>query len=88
MILQGTATLKLGDTKHTMQAGDCMGFPAGQGVGHCVVNDSPTESVVYLEVGDRTLDDTVDYPNDDLRAIPDTVPGTWQFTHKDGTPYE
>ena len=86
VVLEGTATLHLGEKKHLMQSGDCMGFPAGQGVGHCVVNESTSNSVVYLEVGDRTADDEVDYPNDDLRAVPDGE-GKWQFTHKDGTPY-
>ena len=88
VILEGTATLHFGDDKHIMKAGDCMGFPAGQGVGHAIVNESKTETVVYLEVGDRTADDEVEYPKEDLRAIPGTTPGTWQFTHKDGTPYE
>jgi uncharacterized cupin superfamily protein len=40
---------------------------------------------VYLEVGDRTSDDGVVYPDDDLRAL--LVDGRWAVTHKDGTSY-
>ena len=60
------------------------GFPAG-GTAHHIVNrtDSP---VVYLEVGDRTPEDEVEYPVDDLKAIP-TSDGQRLFTHKDGRPY-
>lgn len=86
MVLEGTATLYLGDTSHKMTSGDCMGFPAAHGIAHRLTNESEGK-VVYLEVGDRTADDEVDYPNDDLRAVP-AGGGKWTFTHKDGTPYE
>jgi len=90
-IIEGTATLYLGSecdttkTSYTMEAGDCMGFHAGQGVAHRLANESE-EAVVYLEVGDRTPDDEVEYPDNDLKAVPGKE-GTWKFLHKDGTPY-
>lgn len=87
LILEGKATLYFGDSVSIMQAGDCMGFPAAEGVAHRLANESSTERVVYIEIGDRTSDDEVEYPDHDLRAVPEND-GSWKFTHKDGTPYE
>jgi uncharacterized cupin superfamily protein len=42
--------------------------------------------VLYLEMGDRTAGDEATYPDDDLQAV--LVDGKWQFTQKDGAPYE
>jgi uncharacterized cupin superfamily protein len=85
-ILSGTATLRLDDTEVTMNPGDVMGFPAGRPVGHSIVNRSTTEDLVYLEIGDRTGNDTVFYHHSvDLEARESN--GKWGFYHKDGTPY-
>lgn len=44
------------------------------------------EEVHYLEVSDRNTEDCVVlYPDDDLQAV--IFKGSWQFTHKDGSPY-
>jgi uncharacterized cupin superfamily protein len=68
-----------------MAPGDCMGFKAGSGVGHQLVNR--TDSVVtYLELGDRSPGEQVTYPNDDIAAKIGPT-GAWVVTHKDGTPY-
>ena len=84
-ILQGTATLRLGNNEIEMKSGSCIGFPAGQGVGHCIINQSD-DDVVYLEIGDRTRGDKVEYPGVDLKAF--EKDGDWYFAHKDGTLYE
>ena len=84
-ILEGTATLLHGESEHPMSPGDCMGFKAGAGVASQIVNRS-SAPVVYLEVGDRTVGDEVDYPSDDLKAAQQTD-GAWLFTHKDGRSY-
>ncbi|HEY9864106.1 MAG TPA: hypothetical protein V6D21_08000 [Candidatus Obscuribacterales bacterium] len=44
------------------------------------------ENVTYLEIGDRTEGDEVEFPNDDLKAtqLPN---GEWALTHKDGRAY-
>jgi uncharacterized cupin superfamily protein len=42
--------------------------------------------VTYLEIGDPTEGDKVEYPNDDLKATQLTN-GAWAITHKDGRPY-
>ena len=84
-VLSGRPTLVLGDDEFLMQPGDCIGLPAGTGIGHHLLNRSQ-EVVVYLEVGDRSADDSVDYPDDDLCAVAKEG-GGWQFLHKDGSPY-
>jgi uncharacterized cupin superfamily protein len=84
-VVSGNPILVLGDKEFALQAGDCCGFKAGTGVGHQLVNRSQ-ETVLYLEIGDRTAGDYAEYPRDDLRFTQlDT--GAWVLTHKDGTPY-
>lgn len=84
-LLEGAATLLHGDAEYPMSSDECMGFKAGAGVASQLVNRS-SEPVVYLELGDRTVGDEVEYPNDDLKATqqPD---GSWLFAHKDERPY-
>ena len=84
-VLEGTATVVFGDEAFELSAGDCMGFKAGTGIAHQVVNRSDAP-VSYLEIGDRSPGESGGYPNDDLAAKlgPD---GSWVFAHKDGTPY-
>ncbi len=84
-ILSGTPILVFGGKEFEMQPGDCFGFKKGQNIGHQLVNKSE-ELVVYLEIGDRTVGDIVEYPDNDLCAQSSTV-GSWTFLHKDGTPY-
>jgi uncharacterized cupin superfamily protein len=83
-VLEGAPTLvtDLGET--VLGPGHCAGFRAG-GAAHQLVNRTFAE-VVYLECGDRTLGDRVNYPEDDMLAVlgPD---GVWAFTHTDGRPY-
>jgi uncharacterized cupin superfamily protein len=83
-ILQGHPTL-ITDTGRTRLApGMCAGFKAGTGNAHTLVNES-AEMVMYLEIGDRTPGDEVQYPDEDLHARFDA--GQWTFSHKDGSPY-
>jgi len=85
LVLNGSPTLILGDTEFVLHPGDCYGFKAGTGIAHQLINRSD-ETVTYLEVGDRTAGDRVEYPNDDLKAtqLPN---GEWAVTHKDGRAY-
>jgi uncharacterized cupin superfamily protein len=85
LILEGNPTLILGKEEFVLHPGDCYGFKAGMDVAHQLVNRSE-ERVTYLEIGDRTEGDEVEYPNDDLRAI-QLANGEWAVTHKDGRPY-
>jgi uncharacterized cupin superfamily protein len=84
-VLQGRPTL-ITDAGETLLApGMCAGFKAGGGDAHHLVNRSEAD-VVYLEIGDRSAGDMVEYADDDLRGVLD-ADGRRRFTRKDGTPY-
>jgi hypothetical protein len=82
-VLEGIATGIFGDIEYQLSPGDCMGFKAGTGIAHQVVNRTD-EIVTYVDVGDRSPGESAGYPEDDLTTelAPD---GSWTFTHKDGT---
>lgn len=84
-ILEGTPTVILGTEEFALGPGDCYGFKAGAGIAHQLINRSDLE-VIYLEMGDRTPGDRVEYPNDDLQAT-QLQNGAWLLMHKDGRPY-
>jgi uncharacterized cupin superfamily protein len=83
-ILEGSPILVTDAGRTALQPGMCAGFKAGNRDGHCLVNETGAD-VVYLEVGDRTAGDAVDYPDDDLAVM--TIDGQRRMAHKDGTPY-
>ena len=85
-ILKGQPSLIYGESEYLMQPGECFGFKCNSGMAHQLINRSSSEEVTYLEIGDRTDNDRVSYPDNDLCAVSGTG-GTWSFTHKDGTPY-
>ncbi len=57
-VLDGTLTVRIGATSHDMRAGGYVCFPAGQKVGHCLVNNS---GVVcrYVVVGESNPNEVV-----------------------------
>lgn len=83
-VLEGYPTLHTDEGRQKLSPGMCAGFKAGTGNAHSLINET-TEDVVYLEVGDRTEEDEVSYPDDDLRAR--FISGNWVFSRKDGTPF-
>lgn len=84
-ILAGELVLVTDAGEQVLKAGMCAGFPAGVPDGHHMINRSRGEAV-YLEVGDRTVNDVGHYPDIDLVALaPDGM--KYAFTRKDGTPY-
>jgi uncharacterized cupin superfamily protein len=83
-ILQGHPVLITDAGTTQLAPGMCAGFKAGNCNGHQLINRT-SEEVVYLEAGDRSIDDMGVYPDDDLQAL--FVDGKWEFTHKDGSPY-
>ncbi|OYV02172.1 MAG: cupin, partial [Burkholderiales bacterium PBB5] len=84
-VLSGEPTLVCDSGQTRLRPGMCAGFAAGTGNAHRLVNET-SQDCSYLVVGDRSADDNVAFPDDDLSAItgPD---GTRRFVHKDGTPY-
>jgi uncharacterized cupin superfamily protein len=83
-ILEGRPTLLTNAGRTVLEPGMCAGFKAGSGDAHCLVNETGAD-VVYLEIGDRTAGDAVDYPDDDLVVV--TIDGKRRMAHKDGTAY-
>jgi uncharacterized cupin superfamily protein len=83
-ILQGNPILITDEGETQLSPDMCAGFKAGTGNSHQLVNRT-TDDVLYLEVGDRSVGDSVVYPDDDMQGV--FVDGRWQFTHKDGSPY-
>ncbi|WP_437930620.1 cupin domain-containing protein [Sorangium sp. So ce291] len=80
MVLEGEVVLVTDAGEEVLRAGDCAGFRAGDPDGHHLQNRSDREAVV-LEVGTNPPNDVGEYPDIDLRALPDG------YVRKDGTPY-
>lgn len=60
--LEGEATLRLGDERYTLRAGDYVGFPAGQRAGHCLINESD-KPFRYIIIGDNDPNEVCVYPD-------------------------
>ncbi|MBX3193199.1 MAG: cupin domain-containing protein [Labilithrix sp.] len=60
--LEGECTLRLGDARYTLRAGDYVGFPAGERVGHCLINetDAPFR---FIMIGDHADHEVAVYPD-------------------------
>jgi uncharacterized cupin superfamily protein len=84
-VLEGQPTLVTDAGETLLSPGMVAGFKSGTGNGHHLLNRTDRD-VVYLEVGDRDAADGAEYPDDDLRALPDGKGGR-KFVRKDGTPY-
>ncbi|MGD1879506.1 MAG: cupin domain-containing protein [Kiloniellaceae bacterium] len=84
-VLEGTLTLITDEGRQTLKPGMAAGFPSGKGDGHHVVNEGEGWAV-YLEVGSRSLDDEVTYPDIDL-FLTSAHHGKRRFTKKSGEPY-
>ena len=65
-------------------AGMVAGFPAGVADGHVLENRTQADAL-YLEVGDRTEGDEVDYSDIDMAVR--WIDGEEKYLHKDCAPY-
>ena len=83
-VVSGHPTLHTDRGPMRLAPGMCAGFKAGTGDAHHLHNET-TEDVLYLEIGDRTPDEQVTYPDDDLQFV--RTDGKARFARKDGTPY-
>lgn len=84
-VVSGEITLVTDAGRQLLTTGMVAGFPAGRADGHHLVNAS-TAPAAYLEVGDRSDEDEVRYPDIDLvltRGADGRV-----FRRNDGRPYE
>lgn len=59
-VLEGEATLRLGEERHTLKPGMFASFPAGQKLGHCLVNES-NETFRFMMIGDHRPDEICVY---------------------------
>jgi uncharacterized cupin superfamily protein len=62
LVLEGRATLRLGDRTHEIGPGDYVCFPAGQKAAHCLVNHG-TVPCRFLIIGERNPNDVIVYPD-------------------------
>jgi len=83
-VLEGELTLVTDAGRQRLGAGMVAGFPAGSTDSHQLVNES-SQPARYLEIGDRSPGDAVDYADIDMTAR--TIDGRWTYLHKDGKPY-
>ncbi len=84
-ILEGHPTLVTDAGETLLRPGMCVGFKAGTGDGHQLVNRTESD-VTYLEIGDRTAGDTVNYPDDDMQLVVG-ADGKRRIVRKDGSAY-
>ena len=83
-VVSGQPTLILDGEAIPLEPGMVIGFPAN-GPAHHIENRSDG-ACMLLEIGDRSTDDAVSYPTEDIQAVMGGD-GRWQFTRTDGTPY-
>jgi len=84
-VVSGEVTLITDGGRQLLGAGMVAGFPAGKADGHHLVNESK-QPAVYLEVGDRSDDDEVRYPDIDMRLTRRSQGRVYR--HDDGRPYD
>lgn len=82
VVLSGEVVLVTDHGEQVMRAGDCAAFPANVANGHHLINRSDAVAV-YLEVGSRSAEDFVEYPDIDMVFDPRID----SYAHRDGTPY-
>jgi uncharacterized cupin superfamily protein len=83
-VVEGEITLVTNAGRQRLGPGMAAGFPAGSADAHQLVNET-NKPVVYLEIGDRTPDDSASYPDVDLAVR--MIDGKWVYSRKDGRPY-
>ena len=82
-VVEGEVVLIDDGGETVLKAGDCAGFPAGDGNGHHIVNRSD-RTAVLLEVGTRRpAEDRVEYPDIDMIY----TGGETFYRRRDGAPY-
>ncbi len=60
--LEGEATLRLGEARYTLKAGEYVCFPAGQRAGHCLINETD-KPFRFIVIGDSSPHEVCVYPD-------------------------
>jgi uncharacterized cupin superfamily protein len=93
LVLEGSMTVRLGEARHVVEAGHYVCFPAGQRVGHALINhtDQPCR---YVVLGNPHKHDVAVFPEtgrvsvklagEAYRATPN--PGYWDGVDADAPP--
>ena len=68
LILEGALTVRIGTSRHVMNAGDYVRFPAGAPHEHCLYNHT-TETCRYIIIGDRDPHDVAVYPDSNKVSV-------------------
>jgi uncharacterized cupin superfamily protein len=61
-VIDGTLTVRVGDARHIMVAGDYIRFPAGEATEHVLFNHTE-ESCKYILIGEKNEHDVCYYPD-------------------------
>jgi len=83
-VLSGEITLVTKDGETVLKPSMAAGFPCGDRNGHQLVNKSSAPAT-YLEIGTRSPDDDVTYPDIDMAGR--KRDGRYTFTRKNGDPF-
>lgn len=68
LILSGALTVRIGQQRHVMQAGDYVRFPAGSPHEHCLYNH--TDQICrYVIIGDRDPHEVAVYPDSNKVSV-------------------
>jgi uncharacterized cupin superfamily protein len=74
-MLEGALTVRIGDDRYEMKAGDYVCFPAGQWAGHCLINTSGA-ACRYVVVGERHPNEVAVYT--DSNKVMVRAAGGWR----------
>src|SRR5262245_24879721 len=80
LVLAGTATLYLGDSKIALEEADHVWFPAGEEVAHHIENTS-SKPFRFLVFGERRTDDVVFYPDGPVMLVK-SARGSQQYKYE------
>ena len=80
-VVSGEVVLVTDSGEEVLNTGECAGFKANDGNGHCLQNRSGQDAVV-LEIGSRVATSVAYYSDIDMMVSPEIG-----YTHRDGTPY-
>ena len=82
-MLEGELVLHEDAGETVLKPGDAAGWRANGGIGHCLINRTDKDAL-YLEVGTRSKDERVHYPDVDFRMERDDKGRRWM--RKSGEP--